>query len=167
MRASKQYTISLGNATGLGTDSISHMLPARGMRRKVSCMPEVYWPGLLVTIAHAPFLFGFRRFPSLASAIGKPIRELKRAIAEGANNQVETQRQIVQPSAHTTAFHGRGETDGRKLDSMSKPTMSKERRQKEDGRYLISYSFHEVDEEDESEKEVVYHEPASLGSDAL
>ena len=55
---------------------------------------------------------------------------------------------------------------------MSHPTMSKERLQKEDGRYLISYRFLEPGEEDaapsmaDGENEVVYHESASLGSDA-
>jgi Sec-independent protein translocase protein TatA len=137
-------------------------------------MPSVPWLGVLVVVALA--LFCLKYLSAMGSAVGATSEELKQTSAEETERTVhlaQDQRQISWLPGSISVPAVEEETDAGKSQPMSTPTMRKERLQKEDGRYLISYRFLEADEEgntpsmDDRQNEMVHRESASLGSDAL
>jgi Sec-independent protein translocase protein TatA len=137
-------------------------------------MPSVPWLGVLVFVALA--LFCLRHLPAMGSAVSATREELKQTSAEETERTArlaQDQRQVSWPAGGISVPTGEEEADAGESQPMSTPTMRKERLQKEDGRYLITYRFLEADEEgnapsmDDRQNEMVHRESASLGSDAL
>lgn len=48
---------------------------------------DIGWPEILIILAAAVLLFGARRLPELARALGESVHELRRGLREGADDE--------------------------------------------------------------------------------